>query len=237
MSGRRSRNRKRSRQQRKPPPARVQSTRRPATSEGQRPGRTPEAIPPRTWEQLRQGARNVAGVSYQIAVTADLLVQARAGRLPLVRLVPEGYEDVDCLYSDGGRLYVQTKDVGGGRGTLTASDVADALTHAAAAVGDGAVAVVTDGKLGSGLTFTGWTTTIAASGAAGVAGLMGLLGGRGFDEAAAAGLLERAHLVQVPWHVPALTQVLLREALDLAPAVVRIVYARLVTEMAAVASA
>jgi hypothetical protein len=170
-------------------------------------------------------------------VTADLLVQARAGQLPFVRLVPEGYEDIDCLYSEGGRLYVQTKDVGGGRGTLTASDVADALTHAAAAVGDGAVAVVTDGNLGSGLAFTGWTTTIAASGAAGVAGLMGLLGGRGLEEAAAAGLLQRAHLVQVPWHVPALTQVLLREALGLAPAVASIVYARLVTDLAGVASA
>jgi hypothetical protein len=170
-------------------------------------------------------------------VTADLLVQARAGRLPLVRLVPEGYEDIDCLYSEGGRLYVQTKDVGGGRGTLTASDVADALTHAAAAVGDGAVAVVTDGNLGSGLAFTGWTATIAESGASGVAGLTRLLGGRGLDEAAALGLLGRAHLVQVPWHVPALTQVLLREALDLAPAVTRIVYARLVTDLAGVASA
>jgi hypothetical protein len=41
-------------------------------------------------------------------------------------------------------LYVQTKDVGGGRGTLAASDVADALTHAAAAVGDGAVAVLVE---------------------------------------------------------------------------------------------
>jgi hypothetical protein len=209
----------------------------PATSEGQRPARSPEAIPSRTWEQLRQGARNVAGVSYQIAVTADLLVQARTGQLPLVQLVPEGYEDIDCLYREGGHLYVQTKDVGGGRGTLTASDVADALMHAAAAVGDGAVAVVTDGNLGSGLAFTGWTTTIAASGAAGVAGLTGLLGGRGLNEAAAAGLLDRAHLVQVPWHVPALTQVLLRERLGLAPAVARIVYARLVTDLAGVASA
>ena len=114
MSGRRSRKRKRSRQQRKPSSARVQSTRTPATSEGQRPGRTPEATPSRTWEQLRQGARNVAGVSYQIAVTADLLVQARTGQLRLGQLVPEGYEDIDCLYREGGRLYVQTKDVGGG---------------------------------------------------------------------------------------------------------------------------
>jgi hypothetical protein len=170
-------------------------------------------------------------------VTADLLVQARTGQLRLAQLVPEGYEDIDCLYREGGRLYVQTKDVGGGRGTLTASDVADALMHAAAAVGDGAVAVVTDGNLGSGLAFTGWTTTVAASGAGGVAGLIGLLGARGLDEAAAAGLLDRAHLVQVPWHVPALTQVLLRDELGLAPAVARIVYARLVTDLAGVASA
>ena len=52
------------------------------------------------WESLRQGARNVAGVTYQVAVTADLLVQGPRWlpRLPeRCEVVPEGYEDVDCV--------------------------------------------------------------------------------------------------------------------------------------------
>jgi len=237
MSGRHGRKRKQGKGQRSPRPAGMQSSRTSPTSAGQARAWSPKAISHRTWEQLRQGARNVAGVSYQVAVTADLLIQARVGRLPLVRLIPEGYEDIDCLCSGDTNLYVQTKDVGGGRGTLTASDVVDALTHAAAAVGDGAVAVVTDGNLGSGLAFTGWTTSVSTSGAPGVDVLTRLLGDRGLDEAAASGLLGRAHLVHVPWHVPALTQVMLREDLGLAPAVARIVYARLVTDLAGVAAA
>jgi hypothetical protein len=237
MSGPRSRRRKTPRGQRSRRPARIDPNRHFANPDGDSSAGSPEAVPSKAWEQLRQGARNVAGVSYQIAVTADLMVQARAGRMPLNRLIPEGYEDVDCLRSGGGRLYVQTKDVGGGRGTLSASEVADALAHAAAAVGDGTVAVVTDGSLGCGLALTGWTTTIAESGASGVDGLVRLLANRGLDEAAASGLLARAHLVQVPWHVPALTQALLREGLGLAAPVARIVYARLVIDLAGVAAA
>jgi hypothetical protein len=36
------------------------------------------------WEERRAGARNLAGVSYQIAVTAHLLVAGRAGTLPIL---------------------------------------------------------------------------------------------------------------------------------------------------------
>jgi hypothetical protein len=122
-------------------------------------------------------------------------------------------------------------------GAAPAAGVADALTHAAAAVGDGTVAVVTDGSLGSGLAFTGWAATIAESGGSSVAGLVRLLAERGLDESAASGLLVRAHLVQVPWYVPALTQALLREGLGLHPAVAQIVYAKLVLDLTSVAAA
>ncbi len=49
---------------------------------------------------MRHGARNVAGVRYQLAVTALLLAESRRRVLPFVELVPEGFEDIDCLDSE-----------------------------------------------------------------------------------------------------------------------------------------
>lgn len=68
------------------------------------------------WEKLRQGARNVAGVTWQIAVTAHLLLASRVGDLPFARLTPEGYEDIDCVSADGLLTLVQVKEKGAGAG-------------------------------------------------------------------------------------------------------------------------
>ena len=61
------------------------------------------------WAGLRQGARNVAGVTWQVNVCAYLLVAARAGQLPFVELTPEGREDADCIAADGTRSLVQIR--------------------------------------------------------------------------------------------------------------------------------
>ena len=76
------------------------------------------------------------GVTYQVAVTADLLVRGRAGsRLPeRCEVVPEGYEDVDCVLSDDRRLLVQTKERGPGANAVGPADLAAALVHAAEAL-------------------------------------------------------------------------------------------------------
>lgn len=66
------------------------------------------------WDALRQGARNAAGVRYQLAVTARLLAESQAGSLPFVALTPEGYEDIDCFDSDSVHWFVQAKVVGAG---------------------------------------------------------------------------------------------------------------------------
>ncbi len=82
------------------------------------------------WDRLRQGARNVAGVSFQLATTADLLVAARArlAAFPaVVSVVPEGLEDIDCDLADGGRLLVQTKERGPGGRPVGIADVAQAI--------------------------------------------------------------------------------------------------------------
>src|SRR5438045_1460637 len=70
--------------------------------------RSPETL----FAGLRSGAANVAGVTFQIAVTAYLLAEGRssAGASDdVVSVTPEGFEDIDCALRSGDRLYVQTK--------------------------------------------------------------------------------------------------------------------------------
>src|SRR5690625_337048 len=76
-------------------------------------------------ETLSQGARYIAGVTWQIAVTAHLLLASRVGDLPFARLTPEGYEDIDCVSADGLLTLVQIKEKGAGAGRMAAAAVAD----------------------------------------------------------------------------------------------------------------
>ena len=59
----------------------------------------PSRAPDQDWS--RAGAHNIAGVSFQVAVTAKLLVGARADGLPLARATPEGYEDIGLRQISG----------------------------------------------------------------------------------------------------------------------------------------
>jgi hypothetical protein len=140
--------------------------------------------------QLRSGAANVAGVTFQVSLSAMLLSAGRAGSLaglPVVAVTPEGLEDVDCLLADGSRLLVQSKERGPGSQSIGAAELAGILAHAAPAIrleaqasaasqagsapdaafrrdGDAPagmrLAVVTNGQFGSSLPHTGWTTTL-----------------------------------------------------------------------------
>jgi hypothetical protein len=136
------------------------------------------------FDRLRTGAANVAGVTFQVAVSALLLAAGRAGshELPVASVRPEGMEDVDCELADGSLLLVQTKEHGVGARNIAAAEVAEIIAHAAyaltlnpghiaaaPAVSTGTAvtgparrfAVVTDGQFGSGLPTTGWTVTLA----------------------------------------------------------------------------
>ena len=168
---------------------------------------------------LRQGARNVAGVRWQVAVSVHLLVAARSGGLPFARLVPEGFEDLDCRHADGQATFVQMKEVGGGAGRLTAANVAEALVHADVAAGDSLIAVVTDGELGSGLTFTGWEGVLAAQGGQPARDVLDHLVGHGMTPARADAVIQRTRLVSLPWNVREETERLLAEELRVHPAV------------------
>jgi hypothetical protein len=153
-------------------------------------------------------------------VSVHLLVASRSGQLPFVRLVPEGFEDLDCLHADGRSTFVQMKEVGGGAGRLTAADAAEALAHAdAASGGESLIAVVTDGELGSGLVFTGWNGAPAAQGGQPAQDVVDHLVSRGMTAARASALVGRARLISLPWNVRGETERLLAEALRVHPAV------------------
>ena len=190
-----------------------------------------------TWDQLRQGARNVAGVRYQLLVTAFFLAESRRGVLPFVRLVPEGYEDIDCLDCDSRRWLVQVKEVGAGAGSLTASSVADVISHAAGvAECPNRIVVVTDGQLGSQLVETGWDTSISEISGPGSDSVLSAMLNRGHKRHEAQALVTRTHLVRVPWNVMPLLTRSISEAFGVTPAVAAMISTRLVDDLAEVAA-
>ncbi|WP_177179880.1 hypothetical protein [Arthrobacter sp. yr096] len=177
---------------------------------------------------LRQGARNVAGVSWQIEVTAYLVVMGRIGALRFRHFTPEGIEDVDCRDTGGGVAYVQMKELAGGRGRMTASGVAEALFHGQKHTAESPVIVVTDAALGSGLNFTGWMLDMRTDGSAGCASVQEHLSAKGLSEDEAERLMGRSFLVSLPWDMRPLSEKLLVEALGTSPAVAALAVSRLI---------
>lgn len=181
---------------------------------------------------LRQGARNVAGVNWQIDVCAHLLVASRAGLLPFVDLTPEGYEDADCTAVDGARAFVQMKELDGGRGTMGAAGLADALAHAEASARGAEIVVLTDGSLGSGLSFTGWDSALGDQASAGVDRVLGGLAIRGYADEEASRILGRARVVRLPYRIRQASESLLADTMDVHPTVAGIAVSRLTEVLA-----
>lgn len=185
------------------------------------------------WSSLRQGARNIAGVRYQIAVTADLLVGARVGANYFDRFVPEGFEDIDLVGVDGRRWFVQAKEMGAGSRRLTAANLADIIGHAAEAAGDAYIAIVSDAAMGSGMRYTGWDKSLAELHDHGLLHSVEThLVARGHGRE----LLHRTHTVHIPWTLAAKTIRSLWEGLHLNPAVAGLVYARLLADLTTIAA-
>lgn len=189
------------------------------------------------WEELRQGARNVAGVRYQLAVAAHILVECRSGSLPFVDLVPEGLEDIDCLDGDGRRWLIQVKELGAGAGRFTAASVADVVSHAAAAAGDhDRIVAVTDAQLGRQLVETGWTTPISDAAGFDVEAVTSALERLGHSAVDAAGLVARSHLVRLEWNSTPRTNTVIASTFDIPDAVAAVVTCHLVEDLARVSS-
>jgi hypothetical protein len=179
------------------------------------------------WSKLRQGARNVAGVSWQIEVTTHMLVLGRCGLSDWTDFTPEGIEDVDCRDVVGLTTYVQMKEVRAGQGRMTAKNIADALTHAHKHAEGRPIVVVTDGDLGSDLSFTGWDIDMRTQASQGVSAVAQHLVTVGISENEVHELLGRTFLVRLPWDLRPITERLLVDNLGIPPAVSGIAVSRL----------
>ena len=210
------------------------------------------------WRSLRQGARNIAGVTYQVAVTADILVRGRVGSTDspsVYKVVPEGFEDIDCTLGDGRRIFVQAKERGPGARPFGVSDLGSALAHAAEVLGrtigdklaDARFVVVTDGELGAGVPDTGWTNTVpeilAKSREEGSERLRALtdsirqsLDAAGHSEDLAVPLISVTSVVRRPWHLRLETERTLRTGLRIHPSVANLVYVSLVNDLSRMAA-
>jgi len=133
--------------------------------------------------RLRQGARNVAGVTYQVGLSAAMLVRAGIQDWPDVTAVrPEGFEDIDCRLSDGSWLFVQSKERSRSN-PLGAVELAAVIAHALELRSTGQpprVAVVTNELFASNVPATGWGGNL--SGESNVDDIRSALTARGMND-------------------------------------------------------
>ena len=179
----------------------------------------------------RSGAHNIAGVSFQVAVTASLLLDGRANELPLTRATPEGSEDIDVEFSDETRALVQVKD----RSPTTAfsrSEFVEALTKKSTALkenGGCRFVLATNATLGGGLSATGWHQPLTQRLAKDeLARLAALLHGF-FDEPNE--VLARVHISQFGRSVVEESRRDFARILDIQPSVAALAYARLIEQI------
>ena len=203
------------------------------------------------WQRLRQGARNVAGVTYQLAVTVDVLVAgvaARPGHPSVISVLPEGLEDIDLNLFGGGKLFVQAKERAPGSQNLGASAVAEVVVHAALNMlaagelgGSARIGLVTDCTLAAGLVPTGWAATVLDTTAP--AALVSLeeavkerLTTAGVDPTLSRDLLRRTSIVYRPWNHSDETRNDLARAYSVEPAVAWLAFTVLIERVARLAA-
>lgn len=156
-----------------------------------------------------------------------MLVLGRCGFSTWTDITPEGIEDADCRDAEGLLTYVQMKEVRAGHGRMTASSIADAVAHAHLHADGRPVVVVTDGELGSGLSFTGWEEDMLSRESVGVQVVKQHLVMGGIPEEEAHQLLGKTFLVRLPWDLRPVTEKLLVDNLGIPPAVAGIAVGRL----------
>ena len=183
----------------------------------------------------RTGAHNIAGVSFQVAVTARLLLDARAGELALTRATPEGYEDIDTEFTDGTSALVQVKERSPAR-AFTRSDFADALAkknHALAQNTRRRFVLATDATLSGGLPATGWSQPLSQCLPKDEMDKLAALLEAYYDDPY--DVLSRAHVLQVERSVAEENRRDLARVLDIHPSVAALAYSRLIEQITEIA--
>ena len=183
---------------------------------------------PVTRDWSRAGAHNIAGVSFQVAVTARLLLDARSGKLPISRVTPEGLEDIDLDCLDETRILVQVKERSP-TVRFTPSDLVSALSKKSVALAEAPslhFVLATDATLGRGLSSTGWEEPLSGClPKENIDGLAVQLGAY-FDEPYE--ILGRTHVVQFERSVIENSRHDFAQIMEIHPSVAYLAYARLI---------
>ena len=183
----------------------------------------------------RAGAHNIAGVSFQVAVTAKLLLDGRFGQLPLIRATPEGFEDIDIEFRDEGRALVQVKERSP-TNRFARSDLADALRQKSTVLTGDAhchFVLATNASLGGGLSATGWDQTLSQCLDKADADVVAEQLRASFDDPHE--ILNRTHILEVEWDVVEASRRDFARALEIPPSVAVLAYARLVEQITEIA--
>ena len=183
----------------------------------------------------RAGAHNIAGVTFQVAVTARLLLDGRAGELPLTRATPEGYEDIDVQFIDGTSALVQVKERSQST-AFTRSNFANALEKKSEALAQNTrcrFVLATDATLSGGLSATGWSQPLSQCLPKDDLDRLAALLEASFDDPY--GVLSRAHVLQVERSVADENRRAFARVLDIHPSAATLAYARLIEQIAEIA--
>ena len=186
----------------------------------------------------RSGARNIAGVSFQVAVTAHLLVDSLGNGLSLARVTPEGFDDIDVEFRDNTKFLVQVKErapsVRFGR-----SELAKEIRKKRSLLAEDTArrfALVTDAVLGGGLAQTGWNRTVTECLDPTVVDKLAARLEPDFGDSV--GILARTHIVQVARNIALSTRRKIAEfqLVNNQPSVAVLIYARLVENITEIAA-
>ena len=194
---------------------------------------TPSTALDQDWS--RAGAHNIAGVSFQVAVTARLLLDGRAGELPLTRVTPEGYEDIDIEFSNDTRALVQVKE----RSPTTIfrrSDMAEAMEKKSSVLAQNSrcrFVLATDATLGEGLAVTGWDQTLSQCLPSDEVKKLAAQLEESFDEPNE--VLDRTHVLSVERSVVEESRLDFARVLAVQPSVAVLAYARLIEQITEIA--
>ena len=173
----------------------------------------------------------MAGVTFQVAITASLLVKGRTGELSITRLTPEGYEDIDVEFKDETRMLIQVKERSPAN-RFTRSNLSDALSKKVITLTEDAdchFVLATNATLGRGLSPTGWDRTLSDCVEHGEVEKLAEQLEDFFDDPYE--VLRRTHILGIGWDVVERSRHDFAQTLGTHPSVAALSYARLVEQI------